>query len=99
MMLIIIMRVELKCVLHLEKNNKTTGKIIAFTEESLRICREKKEYRDSNKKKKSKFDEIVLPPQTDGVTGYHSQCYRYFCCSVKKPQSETLFQLYFEPKF
>lgn len=53
--------------------------IIPFTYETLLNCKKKKELRDNAKKRKSKFDVIVLPEKADGSAGYHATCYRYFC--------------------
>lgn len=58
--------------------------ILPFTHETLLNCQQKKELRDNAKKKKSKFDAIVLPEQVDGLAGYHASCYRYFCAVSKK---------------
>lgn len=79
---------DLKCVLH---TGDVKGKIILFTEDTLKNCKDKKEIRDATKKKKSKFDVIELPEEPDGISGYHAQCYRYFCSGVKKqPSMNTL---------
>lgn len=67
---------ESTCALHLGKHDPKE-KIIHFKEETLRIYHEKKEKRDKLKKKKSKYDDIVLPTQADGEVGYHAKCYRY----------------------
>lgn len=83
------MDIALKCVLHLGAYDPKE-KVIAFTEESLKICTEKKELRDRAKKKRSKFDVISLPTQVDLVSGYHAQCYKYFISiSEKKIQERT----------
>lgn len=76
-------QIEKRCWLHVGKD-ATRGKIIIFTEETLAQCLLKKDVRDKTKKRKSKFDGIVLPEKVDGSAGYHSNCYRYFCCITKK---------------
>lgn len=58
--------------------------IIPFTEATLQRCTEKKELRERARKKKSKYDVIVLPGKVDGVSGYHASCYRYFCSISEK---------------
>lgn len=65
--------------------------IIVFTEETLQTCHTKKTIRDQSKKKKSKYDTIVLPEIPDGTVGYHASCYRYYC-SVKAKNSESVEQ-------
>lgn len=77
------MNSKLKCVLHI--GAETNEKIIPFTHDTLKKCEEKQELRHQTQKKKSKFDEIVLPLEPDEC-GYHPHCYRYFSCSVKTPK-------------
>lgn len=44
------------------------------------------------KKKKSKFDDITLPTEADGVVGYHARCYKsYISISDKKHQQNCKF--------
>lgn len=69
---------QMKCVLHIDKHVDPNEKIIAFTDKKLQICIEKKAIRDSKKKKDSKYDQIVLPTQIDGVSGYHAKCFKYY---------------------
>lgn len=66
------------CVLHIDKTYDYTEKVIPFTEHTLERCHKKKEYRDACKKKRSKFDAIVLPTVVDAKLGYHSRCYKFF---------------------
>lgn len=97
----------LKCVLHtvtdLYGNVKgdTEGRIKIFTKETLQICLEKKEIRDQIRKRKSKYDIIFLPQEIDSTSGYHAECYRYFCSSVRLRPQETniLRRLYFKNIF
>lgn len=65
---------------------------------SFDIAMKKKRVRDSIKKKKSKFDDIMLPEKADGTTGYHSSCYRLFC-AVKQKQRKSLMILFNESRF
>lgn len=74
-----------RCCLHIGEGN-SKEKIVVFTEETLQRCYEKKSIRDRNKKKKSKFDAIVLPERSDGIVGYHPSCSRYYC-SVRERKS------------
>lgn len=67
-----------QCCLHIGKN-VSTERIIPFTEQSLQTCRTKKEIRDKEKKKRSKYDDITLPDAIDATTGYHASCMRNFC--------------------
>lgn len=76
-----------ECVLH--TGSRLNEKVILFTKETLEICKNKKEIRDQTKKKKSKFDNIVLPAVPDDISGYHSMCYRYFCAGVKNPKKDA----------
>lgn len=76
----------MQCVLHIGKNDSAEN-VIPFTAESLQVCDGKKAIRDSVKKKKSKFDGIILPDEADGVAGYHASCYKLFC-AVKTKQSD-----------
>lgn len=60
-----------------EQSNLAVEAITPFTENSLKICKEKRHLRISMYKK-SKYNSIVLPEKVDGINGYHSRCYRYF---------------------
>lgn len=81
---------EYKCWLHVG-HGVSKENVIPFTEATLQHCAEKKELRDTTKKKKSKYDVIVLPKKADGISGYHASCYRYFCSvSVKATKSDEL---------
>lgn len=82
--------VDLKCVLHTGNDD---AKIILFTRETLEKCWETKRLREETKKRKSKFDKIVLPTELDGVSGYHPQCYKYFQSGVKKASQSTGMEL------
>lgn len=63
-------------------------KIILFTEKTIDVCRAKKQIRDTEKRRKSKFDEIMLPNLISNITGYHPSCYRSFCAiNAKKANS------------
>lgn len=73
---------EKRCWLHLGLDVSKEN-IISFTEETLRHCTTKKVIRDTTKKRKSKFDSIVLPENADGIAGYHASCYKYFCCKYR----------------
>lgn len=65
-------------------------KIILFKEETIAKCRAKKEIRDQTKKKKSKYDDIILPDVIDNTTGYHSSCFKSYCSiSFKKTDSNS----------
>lgn len=75
-----------QCVLH---TGNDSGNIILFTHETLQKCWETKRLRDETKKRKSKFDKIVLPTEPDGVSGYHPQCYKYFQSGIKKSPRTT----------
>lgn len=80
------------CVLN--KNCKDyKEKVIIFTESKLEYCREKRNIRNQTKKRKPKFDDIVLPETPNGILGYHPTCYRYFTAGIKKPNAacKTLF--------
>lgn len=81
---------EGKCCLHLGTAN-STEKLIIFTADSLEKCYQKKNIRDNIKKKKSKYDVIVLPEKADGVVGYHSSCYKSYCSIQSKNESEETF--------
>lgn len=67
-----------KCCLHIGPSFSGEN-VILFTENSIEKCREKKEVRDSIKKKKSKFDDITLPDVIDQTTGYHASCFKSYC--------------------
>lgn len=49
----------------------------------------KKEIRDQETKRKSKYNVIVLPEKPDGHVGYHPSCYKFFC-SIKSKKQETI---------
>lgn len=79
-----------KCCLHLGTDISTNEKIIPFTQKTIENCRKKKEIRDKNKKKISKFDDITLPIVIDETTGYHSSCFRSYCSVyLKKTDSSN----------
>lgn len=77
------MILDLKCVLHVDDNYNDKEKIIAFTQTTLETCNNKKAIRIKIQKRASKYDNITLPTHIDGSSGYHPQCYKYFC-SVKE---------------
>lgn len=77
---------DLKCVLH---TGEESGSILPFTKTTLDKCWKIKQQRDETKKRKSKFDAIILPNDVDGVSGYHPKCYKYFQASVKKISQQT----------
>lgn len=60
------------------------------------MCREKDELRRKIQKRKSKFDEIVLPIEPEG-SGYHVICYRCFVAihdkNVGSGESQTMIKL------
>lgn len=66
-----------KCCLHIGADT-STERIILFTEKSIQTCRSKKELRDKEKKRKSKYDDVTLPDLIDQTTGYHASCFRNF---------------------
>lgn len=74
---------EPKCVLHIGID-KSKENLIPFTLETLKNCYLKKEIRQLELKRKSKFDVIKLPERPDGILGYHSSCYRYYCAIHSK---------------
>lgn len=78
----------MKCVLHTDKTVDPTENVIPFTTDSIQICHDKKSIRDKKKKRKSKFDKIVLPTEVDESSGYHARCYKYFC-SVNEPKPQN----------
>lgn len=77
-----------RCWLHIGQSHSKEN-VIAFTEETLRNCYARKESRDSTKRKKSKYDVIVLPKEVDGTAGYHATCYRYFCLIKTRDHEST----------
>lgn len=81
----------LKCCLHIGTASSTEN-VIQFTESSIQTCREKKAIRDNRKKRKSKYDVIVLPDVIDQTTGYHPSCFRNYCSVtlVKTDSSSSL---------
>lgn len=85
-----------KCVLHtgIESSNE---QIKPFTTETLQKCTLKKQIRDSEQKRGSKYDKIVLPEIANGVDGYHPSCYRYFC-SIKSKCHEIECKSFFTIK-
>lgn len=89
MNLILFLFSGLRCVLHKTEEGQNSGKILLFTAEKLQKCWEVKRLRDESTKKKSHFDSFKLPNDVDCLSGYHSQCYRYYQCSVKRPKTET----------
>lgn len=54
------------------------------------MCFTKKEIRDKEKKRKSKFDDIILPEKADGNVGYHSSCYKSYCSIQSKKRDVML---------
>ncbi|GFR07011.1 hypothetical protein TNCT_628861 [Trichonephila clavata] len=60
--------------------NKSDGKIILFSEETLRKCRTVLKIR---KKYNLKYKDIILPDEYIG-NGYHRQCYKAFTGVMKK---------------
>lgn len=66
-----------RCCLHLD-SYEVTDRVILFTTATLQKCRDKRDARIMLRKK-SKFNDVVLPDQIDETTGYHSACYKAFC--------------------
>lgn len=69
---------ERRCKLHVDYDYNDLERIIPFTESSLDICHKKQSIRMKIQKRPSKFDQIILPTYADGISGYHSMCYKYF---------------------
>lgn len=66
----------------LHVNEHIRENIKPFTIETLQKCYEKKDIRDKERKRTSKYDKIILPELANGIDGYHPTCYRYYC-SIK----------------
>lgn len=64
------------CVLHVQ-GDKSTGKLIPFTEKTLTRCKETQKLRQTLYKE-SKFNSIVLPAAANGEAAYHAKCLKYF---------------------
>lgn len=75
-----------KCWLHVTGDN-IDEPITLFTNESLKLCKEKQLIRLGTISK-SKYKDIVLPNAADGIVGYHKSCYKYFKAVKGKPYIE-----------
>lgn len=71
--------------------------IIAFTTHTLEFCHKKQDIRNRTQMK-TKYD-MILPLEPDGVAGYHSKCYRYFCAIAEKPESQDEREIIFLKHF
>lgn len=68
-----------RCCLHLDSYaDASIGRIILFNETTIQKCREKRDVR-LRLNIKSKFNNIALPDEINGTTGYHSTCYKSYC--------------------
>lgn len=77
-----------KCWLHVGRD-ASNEKVIPFNDKTLRTCNQKREIRRQTQKKASKYDSIVLPEHPDGVSGYHSTCYKSYTSAVVKKSNSA----------
>lgn len=75
-----------RCCLHVD-SYELTDCVILFTPATIQKCRDKRDAR-LRLRKKSKFNDVVLPDQIDETTGYHSACYKSFC-SLGMPKIDS----------
>ncbi|KAK6168761.1 hypothetical protein SNE40_019944 [Patella caerulea] len=74
-----------QCVLHLVDAKHNHGKVVAFTEETLKKCYGVLCHRQ---KTKSKYSVIELPNIIDETVGYHVECYRKFTAVSITPSTK-----------
>lgn len=90
-------QVDTKCCLHIGEGHSTEN-IILFTKKTVQTCRNKKEIRDHRKKKKSKFDDVILPSILNSTTGYHPSCFRSYCSITFQKTDSNYSQMSVESK-